>query len=898
MTQGDPAAAYTDLLYGLLPAAFRESDAESNGQLRAVMAVLGTQYQALDANIAALYDNAFIETCEDWIIPYIGALVGVEGLDDPDFALPEQRALVGNAIAYRRRKGVAAVLQPLARAASGCYARVDEAPPDTIQTLIKISVWRLPVFGITGATPASLPPAPGQIAYGRYAFQPLGLPLQLFNVPGPPLPATRASPPAALPLALTIAIMTADLDAYWVDFGRLAPAARPANSELYGPDRGLDIALDGSVVPPAQIMLMNLTGDDIPPAAFPVFLSGPLTTMPALPAKPLVAVTFGTLGPYTIALQGSPDTLAELATSLQDALRSAGPASAAAIDPVFADAVVTVVGDQLAVVPGTLAPLIVTFTAPEQDPTTAPALGLTAPPAATLACARSASLDPFPTVPTGVPLLLMVAINGSTLRVVILAGPIGDASELASALQTGIRGGNPADPAFADAVVLASDTRVLIIPGATPKATAKGGVQITGTGSGPDLARLFGLDDRVGLDVQHGLLALPPQEAPPQSLAVSYGYAFPAALGSGPYERPAPASPAQAMTIRVAADAAVTSLGQAIALWQKAQPAAAIILIGDNGIYDADMSLALDAGWSLAIAADAQCRPTLTAANPISVSNGGASAATFGLEGVLLRGVLDLAGGPLSIAISDCTLCPPPASGAAPPAVPGGVSMIATEPIAGSAITLRRSLTGAVVVAGQDVSILVEDCVIGGVAPFGAVPFAIAGSLAPGLPGPGPALTARRATMLGAVFVTAVPLARDTIFTQSVFAADVTVGRIEYSYVPPASNLPPGYRSQPLLALEQAAAQLDLASWHDLPPDVAAAIRAAMVPRFVTASYPAGDFARLADDNAPEITQGGSRGGEMGAYAMARSAQRFALLQRVIHASLPVGCDYHFTFET
>src|SRR6185436_6834459 len=72
------------------------------------------------------YDDWFIETCEEWVVPYIGDLVGVRGLL-PDTGGPfSQRGRVANALAQRRGKGTSAALEQLARDATGWPTRVVE----------------------------------------------------------------------------------------------------------------------------------------------------------------------------------------------------------------------------------------------------------------------------------------------------------------------------------------------------------------------------------------------------------------------------------------------------------------------------------------------------------------------------------------------------------------------------------------------------------------------------------------------------------------------------------------------------------------------------------------------------------------------------------------------------
>src|ERR1051326_6966821 len=65
-----------DFLYGLLPAIYREQDLSLGTPLRALFAILQQQYDLLEDDIGALYDNWFVETCEPWVLPYLAELLG------------------------------------------------------------------------------------------------------------------------------------------------------------------------------------------------------------------------------------------------------------------------------------------------------------------------------------------------------------------------------------------------------------------------------------------------------------------------------------------------------------------------------------------------------------------------------------------------------------------------------------------------------------------------------------------------------------------------------------------------------------------------------------------------------------------------------------------------------
>ncbi len=113
----------TEQLYGLLPAIYRQRDAELDYPLRALVEVIAEQATVLERDIAQLYDNWFIETCDEWVVPYLGDLIGVRGVHPTKFS---RRAEVANTIGNRRRKGTAPVLEQLARDTTNWNARVVE----------------------------------------------------------------------------------------------------------------------------------------------------------------------------------------------------------------------------------------------------------------------------------------------------------------------------------------------------------------------------------------------------------------------------------------------------------------------------------------------------------------------------------------------------------------------------------------------------------------------------------------------------------------------------------------------------------------------------------------------------------------------------------------------------
>src|SRR5436305_1100260 len=142
------ADAIDERLYGLLPEIYRARDAGLGEPLRALLRIVQEQSDLLEGDVRQLWDDFFIETCEPWVIPYLGDLVGTLPLFDggrvagaakaeelfadlrgphlvPDVAL-RNRADVAKTIYYRRRKGTLPMLEELARDVTGWGAHAAE----------------------------------------------------------------------------------------------------------------------------------------------------------------------------------------------------------------------------------------------------------------------------------------------------------------------------------------------------------------------------------------------------------------------------------------------------------------------------------------------------------------------------------------------------------------------------------------------------------------------------------------------------------------------------------------------------------------------------------------------------------------------------------------------------
>lgn len=286
--------ASKERLYSLLPALYRLRDREGGQALRALLAVIEKQLQAIEDDITGLYDNWFIETCEPWAIPYLAELIGVSRLPQQAGSAINQRALVANTLSYRRRKGTAGVLVQLARDLCGWPARVVEYAPLVAATqhlsqvrpanlgtialrdLASVSrigtafdpvtrsvdlrsiaqhlgrhnrpnvglfVWRLRALQVQGAPAARVRP-------GRYTFHPCGIEAPLFAPDRVSL--TRGAQESEVPTALSPMRLSAEVAE--LRAGRAATPSFPAPPG----EPVFTVRLDGAAVPPSRIDIAAL----------------------------------------------------------------------------------------------------------------------------------------------------------------------------------------------------------------------------------------------------------------------------------------------------------------------------------------------------------------------------------------------------------------------------------------------------------------------------------------------------------------------------------------------------------------------------------------------------------------------------------------------------------------
>ena len=129
-------------LYDLLPVIYRQRDAEQGYPLKGLLHVIDEQVTHVEQDMDQLYQNWFIETCAEWVVPYIGELIGyrpIHAAGQPINELDQRsqarqkilypRREVANTIQYRRRKGTLFLLELLANQVAGWPARAVEYFP-------------------------------------------------------------------------------------------------------------------------------------------------------------------------------------------------------------------------------------------------------------------------------------------------------------------------------------------------------------------------------------------------------------------------------------------------------------------------------------------------------------------------------------------------------------------------------------------------------------------------------------------------------------------------------------------------------------------------------------------------------------------------------------------------
>ncbi|MCW3475297.1 hypothetical protein [Limobrevibacterium gyesilva] len=121
------ARYYAEKLWDWIPEIYRTEDgqAQNPGVLRAIVELIAEQAAIARRSVDRLWEDAEIDTADDWAVPYIGDLVATRLISALN--LQGRRADVAKTIFYRRRAGTPLVLETLTRDIGRWDAAVVEA---------------------------------------------------------------------------------------------------------------------------------------------------------------------------------------------------------------------------------------------------------------------------------------------------------------------------------------------------------------------------------------------------------------------------------------------------------------------------------------------------------------------------------------------------------------------------------------------------------------------------------------------------------------------------------------------------------------------------------------------------------------------------------------------------
>jgi hypothetical protein len=101
---------YKERLFELLPQLYHIYD-KGDGSLKGFLEAIGETLDDMEQNISELYGDSFIESCNDWVVPYIGHLIGARLIDTDG---NRNRQEVMKTIHWRKRKGNIESLEEMA----------------------------------------------------------------------------------------------------------------------------------------------------------------------------------------------------------------------------------------------------------------------------------------------------------------------------------------------------------------------------------------------------------------------------------------------------------------------------------------------------------------------------------------------------------------------------------------------------------------------------------------------------------------------------------------------------------------------------------------------------------------------------------------------------------------
>lgn len=162
-------------IYDLLPELYRRLDALNHYALHELTEVLDVGRGQIEGDIDQLYRNWFVETADRAALDRIAVLVGAS---DHRAEAADHRALVADAVAYRRRAGTRAAAETRLRDLSGWPVAIGAADDEGS---VAIQVWQHQACRSALLTPAPLDHA--RTGPRAYWLHPLGIDVPLYKVP-------------------------------------------------------------------------------------------------------------------------------------------------------------------------------------------------------------------------------------------------------------------------------------------------------------------------------------------------------------------------------------------------------------------------------------------------------------------------------------------------------------------------------------------------------------------------------------------------------------------------------------------------------------------------------------------------------------------------------------------
>lgn len=889
-------------LYELLPAIYRIRDAEQGGALKDLVSVIAEQVEALEENLAQSYDDHFIETCADWVIPYIGDLIGYRTLHGVAPKVASQRAEVANTIGFRRRKGTASMLEQLARDVTGWNARVveyfellatnqymnhirlhNQVTPDlrqweplerldtafdTIPRTINIRriatekgkhnipnigifLWRLNDYALT-QSPAV------QIGGGRFMFSSLGINTPLFTYSEPEDEITHIAKPLNVPEPISRRVLNAYLEDY------------------YGAENSLVLRIgigdNSESIDSRQIAACNLSDIE----------------------EQRIRISGHSDGQYTLSFAGqTTDALNH------DASPSAIQTALEALDTISVGDI-TVTGT----VTDTEVNVTVIFSSTEIDSPnpliSIDVSGLNSVGEITAAVVKNWAHRPLTKIAID-PVLGRIALPANKPQRIRIQG------HNAGQYTLGFNGNESVVNHSASIDELRTVLSVLsnvpetdvMIQGMVTETEIDFVVAFGGLLSGLDVALITVDPTELTPDATVTVTELEWSGSIGNDLQVDFRYGFSADMGGGQYERQGTFDP-DIKVIQTVSES--ESIQQALESGSEDRA----VEINNNGRYDETLSVELIAKQRLELRAGNGHRPTIISNNDLVITGEENSEAI--INGLLIVGagiVIPSEDNSIrKVTLRHCTL------------VPGlTLTIDGGEPQQPDAPSLLVEM--------ENVTVEIDHCIIGGIRSDRGATIEINDSIldatattnvAFGSPFdgemPGGILEIINSTVIGRVFASAIPLASNVIFFSEasaegeapVRAVDKQTGCVRFSYVPPGSAVPRRYRCQPDLSVREAIAGIEKKQIAPISEqqrqNITNGVQTRIRPGFNDLRYGRPAYCQLRHSTPLEIRTGADDESEMGVFHQLFQPQRETNLRIRLDEYLRFGLEAGFFYAS